>query len=266
MSTVAPILAELIEQARAETEKRKRVLPLADLEELIAEQKPTRNFKAAIKREHRLSVIAEMKRRTPSAGLLAPRYRPGVIARSYYEGGADAISVLTHNGGFGGYADHLHEARQTTELPILRKDFVIDEHQVIEARALGADAVLLIVAALETSRLRELVELAQSLDLDALVEAHDERELGIALETGTKIVGVNHRDLRTFLVDLSLTERLRPLVPPDVVYVAESGVHGPDQARRMREAGADAVLVGESLMRAVDVRWHLHQLAVRDAR
>jgi len=210
-------------------------------------------------------VICEMKRRTPALGLIAARYRPGEIARAYYDCGADAISVLTHQGGFGGSADHLLEAREAAPgVPVLRKDFVIDEHQVVEARALGADAVLLIVAALEPVQLRRFVDLAHEHGLQALVEAHDEAELATALESGADMIGVNHRDLRTFNVDLSLTERLRPLVPPEVVYVAESGIHSRQDARRMREAGADAVLVGESLMRAPDIRYQLTELTYRD--
>lgn len=265
MSTLAPILDELIGQGREQLEVRKRVYPPALLEELIARRGPALDFKAAIRKPHRIAVIAEMKRRTPALGLIAARYRPGEIARAYYDCGADAISVLTHKGGFGGSPDHLSEAREAAPgVPVLRKDFIFDEHQVVEARALGADAVLLIVAALEARRLRDLVEAAHGRRLQALVEAHDEAEVATALESGADMIGVNHRDLRTFLVDLSLTERLRPLVPADVVYVAESGVHSREDARRMREAGADAILVGESLMRAPDIRHQLTELTYRD--
>lgn len=267
MSTMAPILDELVGQARAQTEQRKRVYPPELLHEMIARRGPTVDFRAAAKLPHRLTVIAELKRRTPALGLLSARYRPGEIARAYYDCGADAISVLTHQGGFGGSADHLAEAREVAPgVPVLRKDFVIDEHQVVEARAFGADAVLLIVAALEPAQLRAFVEVAHRHDLQALVEAHDEAEVGIALESGADLVGVNHRDLRTFAIDLSLTERLRPLVPDDVVYVAESGIRSREDARRMREAGADAILVGESLMRAPDIRHQLVELTYRDPR
>lgn len=265
MSTMAPILDQLVGQAREQTEQRKRSYPLALLESLIAKRGPAVDFKRTIRKAHRISVIAELKRRTPALGLLAARYRPGEIARAYYDCGADAISVLTHRGGFGGTADHLSEVRQAAPgLPVLRKDFVIDQHQVIEARALGADAVLLIVAALDAPQLRAFVDVAHTYDLQALVEAHDEREVAVALESGADMIGVNHRDLRTFLVDLSLTERLRPLVPADVVYVAESGIHNRADAKRMREAGADAILVGESLMRAPDIRYQVADLMYRD--
>lgn len=267
MSTMAPILDELVGQAREQTEQRKRVYPLPLLETLIARRAPTVDFKTTVRKAHRISVIAELKRRTPALGLLAARYRPGEIARAYYDCGADAISVLTHRGGFGGSADHLSEVREAAPgLPVLRKDFVIDEHQVVEARALGADAVLLIVAALPAPRLRSLVDVAHAYGLQALVEAHDEAEVAVALDSGADMIGVNHRDLRTFVVDLSLTERLRPLVPADTVYVAESGIHNRADAKRMREAGADAILVGESLMRAPDIRHQLNDLTYRDPR
>jgi indole-3-glycerol phosphate synthase len=267
VSALAPILDELLGQAREQTERRRRVYPSASLERLIAQRGPALEFRAAIRKPHRISVIAEMKRRTPALGLISARYRPGEIARAYADGGADAISVLTHQGGFGGSPEHLREVRQAAPtLPVLRKDFVVDEHQLLEARALGADAVLLIVAALQPARLRTLVAAAHACGLQALVEAHDEAELASALESGADLVGVNHRDLRTFQVDLALTERLRPLVPAAVAYVAESGVHTRADARRMREAGADAILVGESLMRAPDIRFQLAELAYRDPR
>ncbi len=265
MTTLAPILDELIGQAREQTAQRRRVYARALLEELIGRRGPALDFSSAIRKSHRICVIAEMKRRTPALGLLATRYRPGEIARAYYDSGADAISVLTHRGGFGGSADHLLEAREAAPgVPVLRKDFVIDEHQIVEARALGADAVLLIVAALGPGQLRSFVDVAHGHGLQALVEAHDEPEVAAALDSGADMIGVNHRDLRTFHVDLGLTERLRPLVPAEVVYVAESGIHSRADARRMREAGADAVLVGESLMRAPDIRHQLVELTYRD--
>jgi indole-3-glycerol phosphate synthase len=154
--------------------------------------------------------------------------------------------------GFGGRPQHLRMVRAATPLPILRKDFVTDPYEIAEARACGADAVLLIVAALERSQLENLVAVTKSRGMAALVEVHDERETAAALEAGARAIGVNHRDLRDFSVDLGLTERLRKVVPADVVLVAESGIQGPDDARRMREAGADAILVGELLMRSTD--------------
>jgi indole-3-glycerol phosphate synthase len=162
---------------------------------------------------------------------------------------------------FGGRPEHVQAARLATHLPILRKDFVTDPYEVGEARAAGADAVLLIVAALDRHRLAELLSVTRSRGLAALVEVHDESEVDTAVQAGARVIGVNNRDLRTFNVDLGLTERLRNVIPSDVVLVSESGIHTPEDARRMREAGADAILVGESLMRAEDPAARIRELA-----
>ena len=221
---------------------------------------PPKDFIAALRRPQ-LAVIAEMKQRTPSMGVLADDYEPADLAHAYTEGGAAAISVLTHMAGFGGRIEHLLAVRAATELPILRKDFITDPYEVAEARACGADAVLLIVAALERGQLKDLLAVARSRGVAALVEVHDEAETAAAVEAGAKAIGVNHRNLRDFSVDLGLTQRLRKLVPREVVLVAESGIHGPDDARRMREAGADAILVGELLMRSTDPAGQIRELA-----
>lgn len=218
-----------------------------------------RDFAAAL-RGPKLAIVAEMKQRTPSMGTLAEDYRPADLAHAYAEGGAAAISVLTHMAGFGGRVDHIRQVRAATDLPILRKDFISDPYEVGEARACGADAVLLIVAALQPAQLKDLIALTKSRGIAALVEVHDERETVAALEAGAAIVGVNHRDLHTFEVDLGLTERLRPLVPEGVVLVAESGIRSAADARRMRDAGADAILVGELLMRAHDPAAQIREL------
>ena len=227
-------------------------------EQAVAAYTP-KEFVGAL-RGPQLAVIAEMKQRTPSMGVLADDYRPADLAHAYTDGGAAAISVLTHMAGFGGRVEHLRAVRAATELPILRKDFVTDPYEIAEARASGADAVLLIVAALEPGQLRDLLAVARSRRVAALVEVHDQAQTAAAVEAGAKAVGVNHRDLRTFEVDLSLTERLRKLVPKEVVLVAESGIHGAEDARRMREAGADAVLVGELLMRSDDPAARIREL------
>jgi indole-3-glycerol phosphate synthase len=245
-------------EARQDLQRRRYLLDSDRFEELVAAYQP-KDFLSAL-RGPRLAVIAEMKQRTPSMGVLRDEYRPSDIAHAYAEGGAAAISVLTHMAGFGGRAEHLRMVRAATDLPILRKDFVTDPFEVAEARACGADAVLLIVAALEKSQLKDLLAVTTSRGLAALVEVHDEGETAIALEAGARAVGVNHRDLRDFSVDLGLTERLRPLVPKDVAFVAESGIHGPEDARRLREAGADAILVGELLMRSADPALAIREL------
>jgi indole-3-glycerol phosphate synthase len=248
--TAENLLSRLVLEARQDLQRRRHLMDSDRFEQAVAAYTP-RDFAGALKGP-RLAVIAEMKQRTPSMGVLSEDYRPADLAHAYAEGGAAAISVLTHMAGFGGRVEHLRAVRAATDLPMLRKDFVTDSYEVAEARACGADAVLLIVAALEPDQLRGLVALAKSRGVAALVEVHDERETAAALEAGAKLIGVNHRDLRTFDVDLGLTERLRKLIPPEVVVVAESGIHSAEDARRMREAGADAILVGELLMRSAD--------------
>jgi len=244
------LLSRLVLEARQDLQRRRYLVGSDQLELAVAAYTP-KDFIGALRRPG-LAVIAEMKQRTPSMGVLAEDYHPADLAHAYADGGAAAISVLTHMAGFGGRPEHIRAVRAATQLPILRKDFVTDPYEVAEARACGADAVLLIVAALEAKQLKDLVALTKSRGVAALVEVHDERETAAALEAGARAIGVNHRDLRTFAVDLGLTERLRKLVPKEVVLVAESGIHSTDDARRMREAGADAILVGEVLMRAAD--------------
>jgi indole-3-glycerol phosphate synthase len=261
--TAAPdLLLRLVAESEAEVERRRRERPVAELERRLETVAPPRPLAAALRGE-RLSVIAEMKARTPTMGLLAPVYEPARLAGVYEAAGAAAISVLCQETSFGGDPGHLVAARSASGLPLIRKDFVVTEHQVLEARALGADAILLIVMALKAARLGELLGLTRELGMEALIEVHDEAELDLALEAGARLVGVNHRDLTTFRVDIGLTERLRPRTPADVVYVAESGIHGAADARRVRDAGADAVLVGEALMRAGDPGAVIAELMVR---
>jgi len=253
------LLGRLVLEARQDLQRRRSLMDSDRLERAVAAY-PPKDFIAALRRP-RLAVIAEMKQRTPSMGVLADDYEPADLAHAYTEGGAAAISVLTHMAGFGGRIEHLLAVRAATELPILRKDFITDPYEVAEARACGADAVLLIVAALERAQLKDLLAVVRSRGVAALVEVHDEAETVVAIEAGAKAIGVNHRNLRDFRVDLGLTERLRNLVPKEVVLVAESGIHGPDDARRMREAGADAILVGELLMRSTDPAGQIRELA-----
>jgi indole-3-glycerol phosphate synthase len=260
VTTASDLLLKLVAEARAEVERRRAVMPEARLERLAAALPAPRDFAGALRGE-RLAVIAEAKARTPLMGELAEDYSPARLASIYTAGGAAALSILCQETSFGGRPEHLAEARGVTDLPIMRKDFVVTEHQVLEARAYGADAVLLIVAALEPARLRELLELARGLGMEALIEVHTEAEVVTALEAEARLVGVNHRDLTTFQVDVRLTERLRPLVPPEVALVAESGIHTGADARRMRQAGADAILVGEALMRAPDPVARLRELS-----
>ena len=220
---------------------------------------PTRDFAAALGRPG-LSVIAEIKRRSPSKGALAPDLVPGIVAKQYAAGGAAALSVLTDEGFFGGSAADLVEARSSVDLPVLRKDFTVSACDVAEARFLGADAVLLIVAALDDGELREFHALATDLGLAALVEAHDEVEVERALAAGASIVGVNQRDLGTFAVDTDRAVRVAAAIPDGVVKVAESGIRSAADAARLADAGYDAILVGEHLVTSGDPARALREL------
>ncbi len=208
---------------------------------------PARDFAAALGGDD-LSVIAEVKRRSPSKGALHPDLVPGLLARQYASGGAAALSVLTDEEFFGGSAADLVEARSAVHLPVLRKDFTVSALDVADARFMGADAVLLIVAALDDRELRDLHALAHDLGLAVLVEAHDEAEVARALDVGARIVGVNQRDLTTFQVDTDRAVRVAAAIPGGVVKVAESGIAGPADAARLADAGYDAILVGEHLV------------------
>jgi indole-3-glycerol phosphate synthase len=246
--TQEDLLARLVVEARQDLQRRRALVGQDQFERTVALYTP-KDFAGAL-RGPRLAVIAEMKQRTPTMGVLADDYSPADLAHAYTEGGAAAISVLTQMASFGGRPEHVMAARAATSLPILRKDFVTDPFEIAEARAAGADAVLLIVAALEPAELTQLLRVAKSRGIAALVEVHDEPETNAALEAGAQLIGINHRDLRTFAVDLALTERLRKVIPTSVIVVAESGIRTPDDARRVYEAGANAILVGEALMRA----------------
>lgn len=204
-------------------------------------------------RRDRVTLIGEVKRASPSAGVLTADFAPVMTAAAYEYNGAAAISVLTDDDFFQGSLDYLRAVRRAVEIPILRKDFIIDPYQVYEGRAAGADTMLLIVAALSDVQLRELHELTRELGMSALVEVHDEAEMERALRLGATLIGINNRDLKTFQVDLDTTARLADMVDDDIVLVAESGIRNAEDVRTMGSYGADAVLVGESLIRAGDM-------------
>jgi indole-3-glycerol phosphate synthase len=250
------ILEQIIQSTRAEVEQRKRAAPS---EPAVSAMAPVGRLRDALARPG-MSVIAEIKRRSPSAGELRAEVDIAALALAYEHGGASAISVLTEGPHFGGSLDDLQVAAAACALPILRKDFIVDELQLYEAVAAGAAAVLLIVAALSPQQLASLHAKAAALGLDALVEVHDERELESALGAGAQIVGVNNRDLRDFTVDVERTFALLAHMPNDVLVVSESGIGAPEQLRRLGAAGVSAVLVGESLMRAKDPAAALAQL------
>jgi indole-3-glycerol phosphate synthase len=213
---------------------------------------PARDFAGALRGGAEVSVVAEVKRRSPSAGWIRRDLNAGGQASAYVHGGAAAVSVLTDAEHFGGSREDLEAVRSAVAVPVLRKDFVIDPVQVYESRSMGADAVLLIVRILDGHRLKELLAAAESLGMAALVETHDAEELDRALSVGATLVGINNRDLSSFETDLAVAESLAPGVPEGIVLVGESGIHGPDDVDRLGEAGVDAVLVGESLVRSAD--------------
>ncbi len=256
---MSDILAEIIAHKRREVaalKKRHR------LEHLGLKAKPLKDggrFHAAL-REPGISLIAEVKKASPSAGLIRADFDPVALARAYQAAGARAVSVITDAKFFQGSLDYLAAVQGAVPLPLLRKDFLIDPYQVYESRLKGASAVLLIAAALDAPQLAGLRALAGTLGMDSLVEVHDEPELDKALKAGAGIVGINNRDLRTFTVSLETTLRLRPLVPAGVVVVSESGIRCREDVLRLEEAGVDAVLVGETLMRSADVGAKVREL------
>ncbi len=241
-------------------------MPEAELERAVAARAAARDFRpfaVALATGESLSLIAEHKRRSPSAGVIRDDLDLTDVVGAYERGGASALSILTETDNFGGSLDDLRAARATASLPILRKDFVVDPYQLVEAVAAGADAVLLIVAALEAQDLTNLHHRARELGLAALVEVHDARELGVALSAGAEIVGINNRDLTTLEVDIQTTFALAPLVGEGVTTVAESGFTSRAQLDELADAGVDAVLVGEALMRAPDIEAACRVLTTR---
>jgi len=272
-SQTPSVLARIVHSTREELAGRKREVPERALQQRLAQfasadgggpggtsSKPaSRGLRDVIARPG-ISVIAEFKRRSPSAGTLRAGADLQEVVGAYERGGASALSVLTEGPNFGGSLDDLRAARELCQLPILRKDFIVDEYQLLEARAAGADAVLLIVAALDADSLARLHERAVALGLDVLVEVHDRGEVDRALGAGARLIGVNNRDLRDFSVDLTRTTRLRGAIPDGVVVVSESGIAEAAQLRALEAEGVDAVLVGESLMRAPNPARALREL------
>ena len=249
---MSTILDKILAVKREEVAAARSARAFADVDAAARGAGPVRPFAAALRRPPGapIRVLAEIKRASPSAGAIRPDADPAEIAADYAGAGAAAISVLTDRQFFAGELGFLAKVRERVALPLLRKDFTIDAYQIAEARAAGADAVLLIVAALEQSQLAELHAAAASYQLDALVEVHDLREADIAVAVGATLIGVNHRDLRTFTMDMTLTSQIAPRVPPGAVLVGESGIRSAADVRALADAGAHAVLVGEHLMRA----------------
>ena len=250
------VLAEICESKREHVKRCKRRRPMRAVLEAAGKASPPRGFYAALAdavAAGGYGLIGEIKRASPSAGLIRSDFDPASLARAYEGGGAACLSVLTDAKYFRGSGAYLTAARAATGLPVLHKDFVVDAYQIAEARALGADCVLLIMAALEDGLARELESAAMARGMDVLIEVHDGAELESALKLASPLIGINNRDLRTLKTDLSTTERLARLVPEGHLLVSESGLNGPDDLARMARAGASCFLVGEALMREKDV-------------
>ncbi len=255
------ILDKIMLHKREELPKRKRDIAESDLRAALYIAPPVVDFAAAL-RGPGISLIAECKRASPSKGLLRNGYDAVDLAITYEDYGASAVSVLTDSNFFQGKIEDLAAVKQAIRLPVLRKDFIFDPYQIIEARAAGADAILLIAALLKGNVLRDLRLEAEGLGMQSLVEVHDEAEVEHALAAGATIIGVNNRDLRNFEIDFDTTARLRPLIPDTCILVSESGINGADDVARLKEIGADAMLVGERLVRSKDVGarvWELVQ-------
>jgi indole-3-glycerol phosphate synthase len=264
MATTTPtILRKILTRKSEEVRERKARSSLGELESRITEQTAVRGFAAALQSQvanGRAAVVAEIKKASPSKGVIREDFHPGEIATSYQAGGASCLSVLTDSDFFQGADQYLRQARAACDLPVLRKDFTIDPYQVIEARAIGADAILLIVAALEDGQMIELAEVAAEHQLDVLVEVHDRAELDRALELSTPLVGINNRDLHTFETRLETTLELLPYIPEGRVVITESGIHTAEHITLMRENNVHAFLVGEAFMRAQEPGEKLREL------
>ena len=249
------ILDTIIAHKHTEVRQRQLQTPPAEMAALAASMPPTRDFWAALQTPKigPVALIAEVKKASPSAGIIRADFDPVAIAKTYEDNGASCLSVLTDEKFFQGHDDYLKAVRETVTLPIIRKDFVVNAWQIYESRALGADAILLIVAALTPAQIADYQALAHEMGMAALVEVHTESEMEVALGTNARLIGINSRNLNTFVTDLGAVERLAAMVPVDVTLVAESGLKTPADVKRVADAGAKAILVGETLMRSPDI-------------
>jgi indole-3-glycerol phosphate synthase len=253
---VADVLAEICARRRQAVARQKALMPLARLERRLALH-PPRGFVRALEAklaQNQFGLIAEIKKASPSRGLIRPDFDPPALAQAYAAGGAACLSILTETEHFQGADANLETARAAVDLPCLRKDFILEPYQVVETRALGADCMLLIMAALKNSEARQLSRLANELGMDILIEVHDAAELDRALQLESRLIGINNRNLKTLQVDLATTEQLAPRVPADRLVVAESGLQAHRDLERMAAAGVRCFLVGEALMRQTDVQ------------
>ncbi len=256
------VLESMVSHSLAELKVRQSRLPLAELRRIALRQPPPLDLASTL-RGDRIQLIAEVKKASPSQGIIRPDFDPVKIAKTYAANGASAISVLTEAKYFKGNLNHLKDIKQAlgnNRLPLLRKDFILEPYQVYESRAYGADSLLLIIAILKPDKLDELLSLSHQLGMSCLVEVHNQAELEIALKSGARIIGINNRDLKTFTVDLATTEHLRPLIPPDIIVVSESGIKNGNDMEKMKKWAVDAVLIGESLMSAPNIATKMKEL------
>ncbi|SIO56642.1 indole-3-glycerol phosphate synthase [Singulisphaera sp. GP187] len=254
------ILDEIVASKRREVAAARLRMPLQEMEDQAASAPPVRDFRAALAGPGPIQLIAEVKKASPSAKVIRADFDPIAIARAYQGHGAACLSVLTDVPYFQGHLSYLARIRASVAIPLLRKDFIIDEYQVVEARLAGADAILLIAEILDDETMAQLLARARGLGMAALVEFHEEANLPRVLASGADLVGINNRDLRRFVTDLDLTLRLRPQIPPDVLLVSESGIRTHADVERLEAAGVSAILVGESLMRAENIGLAVEQL------
>lgn len=247
---MSDILKEICGRKAEHVAARKKQRPLSSLKDFIANAPPTESFTQALRDKTGPAIIAELKKASPSKGLIRDDFHPSSLAREYQNGGAACLSVLTDEPYFQGRDDYISIVKQSVNIPVLRKDFIIDSYQIYESRSLGADCILLIMAALSDEQAAELYDTAQSLDLDVLIETHDETEIERALRLDPAMIGVNNRNLKTMEVSLETAGRLAPMIPHTILKIAESGIYTSDDIRRLQRHGYQGFLIGESLMKA----------------
>ena len=254
------ILDKIVARKAERLSAARELMPLERVMEAAKDSPAPRDFRSAVQRTENIRLIAEIKKASPSKGVLREQLNPAALARSYESAGASAISVITEEDFFLGSPEYIREVRESVTLPVLRKDFIFDPYQVYESRVLRADAVLIIAAVLEKDAISELISLTGQLGMTALVEVHDERELKLALDCGTDVIGINNRNLKTMEVDVTTAAQLAPLVPDGILTVAESGIRSREDVEMFERLGVDALLVGEAIVTQEDVETKIKQL------
>lgn len=254
------ILEEIVAYKRRKIQEEKQQLPMTSLQKQLKESPPSVSFKDAMKKPGKLKIIAEVKKASPSKGIIREDFHPLKIAKEYESNKVEAISVLTEDKYFSGSPDYLKEIRKETTLPLLRKDFIIDPYQIYQSRVLGADAILLIAAILTSQQLTDFQKLAEEIGLDCLVEVHTQEELEKVLKTEAEIIGINNRNLKTFETNLSTTEKLMKMMPKEKIVISESGIHHREDMFFLEELKVKGVLIGEALMKASSIKEKLQAL------